>query len=161
MACRNPVTWQLTVVDHLLFADVVGTEKLLQGKVAAVFLVVKHAGDRTCVPGLPVDRSEPFGIQRIRDLREAIPGKVHIEDPAYGLSLLGYDRDLSIHQAVSEHGAGACLSFLELIPNPPLAVFTYVQALGLGKRGKESQQHLAIRAHGVDVLLLEVNVHAI
>ena len=63
--------------------------------------------------------------------------------------------------AVAVHKPPVCrFTSLELIAYAPLAVLGHRAALFLRIRRKDGQHQLAVAAQGVDVLFLEVDVHA-
>ena len=59
-----------------------------------------------------------------------------------------------------EQGQVHGLSFGEILAYPPFAVVGHAFALLLRKRSEDGEHQLAVPAHGVDVLLLKINVNA-
>ena len=111
---------------------------------------------------LPLQPHDPHGVHRAGDVRQRLPLKIHLEDDRHDAGVL-VGHQLTVHAVIAQDAVVAqiVLAALEPLPVSPFHVLGNRPALVLGNRRQEGEHHGAGRVGGVQVLLLEPDVHAV
>ena len=152
---------QLTRIAPLFLGQMIFHKGLLQQGIARILLVGQHFDHMVARPrsseaprciGLPKPCRDTAAAGAIQICSEHVPH--------HGGFVL-VDHDLSVHRpvAIQQHQVHG-LPLGEILAYPPFAVVGHAFALLLRKRSEDGEHQLAVPAHGVDVLLLKINVNA-
>lgn len=151
--------WMLTFINQLLFGEMVFPEGLLQNQIPGVGIVSQDPLYAGYVPGHHTKaRGCSFPVQLVCNSLNTHSRQIHVVDAPDGLGLFRLNLVMIFFEAVTQQRPITRDPRFEILFYPPLLILTGGKAFFLGAACQNTEHELTIRAHGMDLLLLKINV---